>query len=104
MGASRPVTPARLPPMRIGWLRGLSGTAAAGLAVLAAALAVVWAVAASAGSPGPGAGTLLWHGGGAVVALAGQVYADRTPGRRGALAALGVLGVVIGVLVGQWLV
>lgn len=104
MGAPRPVTPVRPPPLRIGWLRGLSGTAAAGLTVLAAALAVVWAVAASAGSPGPGTSTLLWHGGGAVVALAGQVYADRTAGRRGTLAALGVLAVVIGILVEQWLV
>lgn len=97
MGAPRAVN-------RLGRLRGLSGTAAAGLAVWAVALAVAAVVASRSGAPGPGTSTLLWHGGGAVVALAGQVYADRTPGGRGVLAAVLVLALVAAVLGVQWLV
>jgi hypothetical protein len=88
---------------RAGWLRGFSGLLAAGLAVLAVALFVVWFVAARAGSEGPGASTLTWHAVGAVVAVLGQVYADRTPGARGTAAAAGVIAVTLVVLAAQWL-
>ncbi len=92
------------PRPRAGALRVVSGVLAAGLAVLAVAHAVVGLLAAAGGVPGPGIAALAWHGGGAVLALAGQVYADRTPGRRGALVAAAVIAVVVAVLVVQWLV
>jgi hypothetical protein len=84
-------------------MRGLSGLLAGGLAVAAVALFVVWFVAAGAGVTGPGASTLVWHAAGAVVAVAGQIYADRRAGPRGTLASLGVIAVSAGVLAVQWL-
>ncbi len=89
---------------RAGWLRGLSGLLAGGLAAAAVTLLAVWAVAVGAGVAGPGASTLAWHAAGAVVAVAGQVYADRRAGARGTLAAVGVIAVSAGVLAVQWLV
>jgi hypothetical protein len=89
--------------VRAGWLRGMSGMLAGGLAVVAVALFVIWFVAAGAGVTGPGASTLVWHAAGAVLAVAGQAYADRNPGTRGTLAALGVIAVSAGVLAVQWL-
>lgn len=84
-------------------MRGLSGLFAGGLALAAVALVAIWIVAANAGVSGPGASTLTWHLAGAVVAVAGQIYADRTAGPRGTLAALGVIAVSAGVLAVQWL-
>lgn len=88
---------------RAGWLRGLSGLLAGGMVAVAAALFVAWFVAAEAGAPGPGSATLAWHAAGAVVAVAGQVYADRRAGARGTCAAIGVIAVSAGVLAFQWL-
>lgn len=89
--------------VRAGWVRGLSGLLAGGLAVAAVALFIVWFVAAGAGVTGPGASTLVWHAAGAVVAVAGQVYADRRAGPAGTLVALGVIALSAGVLAVQWL-
>jgi hypothetical protein len=86
---------------RAGWLRGLSGLVAGGLTALTVALFAIWL---ATGSAGPGPSTLAWHAGGTVVAIAGQVYADRRAGARGTLAALGVIAVSAGVLAVQWLV
>lgn len=88
---------------RPGLVRGLSGMLTAGLVVLVAGLVVAWVVALRSGSPGPGSGTLLVHAVAAVVAIVGQVYADRTPGPRGTLAAVGVLVTVGAVLTVEWL-
>lgn len=86
------------------FLRGLSGVFAGGLVVLVVALVVAWVVAAREGSPGPGAGMLAVHAVTAAVAVAVQVYADRTPGPRGTFAALGVIAVIGAVLSWAWLV
>jgi hypothetical protein len=85
-------------------LRGLSGVLAAGMVALVAGLVVAWVVALQEGSPGPGAGTLLVHAAAAAGAMVVQVYADRTPGPRGAVAALGVIVTVVAVLTVEWLV
>jgi hypothetical protein len=53
-----------------GWLRELCAALAAGLVVLSAGLFVAWAVAASAGAPGPGVAMLAGHLVGAVAAVA----------------------------------
>jgi hypothetical protein len=89
---------------RAGFARGLSGVLAAGMVALVGGLAVAWVVALQEGSPGPGAATLLVHAGTAAAAVLGQVYADRTPGPRGALAAVGVIVLVGAVLTLEWLV
>jgi len=88
---------------RSGALRTLSGVLAAGMVALVVGLVVAWVVALHEGSPGPGAATLLVHAGTAVVAVVAQVYADRTPGPRGALAASGVVVAVGAVLTLEWL-
>lgn len=90
-------------PRRAGWLRGFSGLLAGGLVALTLALFVAWLVASRTGSSGPGISALAWHTVAAVVAVAGQVHADRRPGARGALAAVGVIGVTAAVLAAQWL-
>ena len=89
---------------RPGVLRGLSGVLAAGMVALVAGLVVAWAVALQEGSPGPGAATLLVHAVTAAAAVAAQVYADRTPGPRGAVVAVGVIVAVVAVLTLEWLV
>ncbi|MDT7555065.1 MAG: hypothetical protein QOI16_3605 [Pseudonocardiales bacterium] len=91
-------------PRRGGFLRGLSGVLAGGLVALFVALVVAWGVALREGSPGPGAAVLAVHAVGAVVAVAIQRCADRTPGARGVLAALATIVVVAAVLVYEWLI
>ena len=59
---------------------------------------------AAEGSPGPGVATLLVHAVVAVVAVLAQVFADRTAGPWGALAAAGVIVTVGAVLTVEWLV
>ena len=88
---------------RVGALRTLSGVLAAGMVALVGGLVVAWVVALREGSPGPGVGTLLVHAATAVVAVVAQVFADRTPGPRGALAATGVIVAVGAVLILEWL-
>lgn len=88
----------------MGALRGLSGVLAAGMVALVAGLVVAWVVALKEGAPGPGTGTLLVHAAAAATAMVAQRYADRTPGPRGAVAALGVIVAVVAVLIVEWLV
>jgi hypothetical protein len=88
---------------RTGVLRSLSGVLAAGMVALVVALVVACVVALREGSPGPGAATLLVHAATAVVAVVAQVFADRTPGPRGALVATGVIVLVGAVLTLEWL-
>jgi hypothetical protein len=82
----------------------VSGVLAGGMVALVAGLLVAWVVALQAGSPGPGAVTLLVHAVAAVAAVGAQVYADRTPGTRGTLAAAGVIVTIGVVLTVEWLV
>lgn len=88
---------------RAGWLRGFSGLLAGGLAAFAVVLFAAWFVADRTGSAGPGPSTLVWHTVAAMVAVAGQVYADRRAGPRGTAAAIGVIAVTAAVLAAQWL-
>ena len=89
---------------RPGALRSVSGVLAAGMVALVVGLVVAYVVALREGSPGPGAATLLVHSVAAVAAVAAQVYADRTPGPRGTLAAVGVIVTIAVVLTVEWLV
>lgn len=86
-----------------GWLRAFAGVLAGGLVVLVVVLAVGWFAADRAGTPGPGPGTLSWHGAAAVAAVLTQRYADRRAGATGAAAALGVCVITAAVLAAQWL-
>ncbi|GAA1389390.1 hypothetical protein GCM10009613_28210 [Pseudonocardia kongjuensis] len=99
---SRPVDP----PVRVSGpgrlLRGLAGVLAGGLVVLAAGLVVVEWLAGRNGVPGPGTGAIAAHLIAAVVAVTGQVVADRRADRTGTLAALGVIGTVALVLGLGW--
>jgi hypothetical protein len=107
VGATDPVSDplrTRHRARRRGALRGLSGVLAAGVVALVVGLVVAWVVALQEGSPGPGAATLLVHAATAVVAVLAQVYADRTEGPWGALAAAGVVALVGAVLTVEWLV
>jgi hypothetical protein len=98
-----PARRARHRTRRVGPLRALSGVLAAGMVALVVGLVVAWVVALREGSPGPGVGTLLVHAATAVAAVAAQVFADRTSGPRGALAATGVIAAVAVVLSLEWL-
>jgi hypothetical protein len=101
---SEPTSRTRHRARRLGALRGLSGVLAAGMVALVGGLIVAWVVALREGSPGPGVSTLLVHAVAAAAAVVVQLYADRTPGARGALAALGVIVTVAAVLTVEWLV
>lgn len=83
-------------------LVALSGTLAAGLAVLAVLVlaAQVWGWVA--GHPGPKPGMLIGHLGGAGGAVVAQRVADRRTGRRAVLGAAVVLALVAAVLVVFW--
>ncbi len=85
------------------WLRSLTGLLAGGLVALAVALVGAWVIADQLASPGPGTGTLIWHGAAAVAAVLTQRRADRQPGVGGTLAACGVLVITAVVLAVQWL-
>ena len=88
---------------RLGALRALSGVLAAGMVALVGGLLVAYVVALREGAPGPGAATLLVHAVTAVLAVVAQVFADRTPGPRGAWTATGVIVAVGAVLAVEWL-
>jgi hypothetical protein len=73
------------------------------MVALVVALVVAWVVALQEGSPGPGAAVLAVHAVAAAFALALQMYADRTRGVRGLLAALATVVLVVAVLACEWL-
>lgn len=83
-------------------LRGLSGSLAAGLVVLAVLLGVVHWLSGPDTVPGPGVGALVGHWVGAIVAVALQWFADRRRGVKSGVAALAVLAVVVAVLWTWW--
>lgn len=80
--------------------RGFTGSLTAGLVLLALALlaAQLWL-----SDPGPGVGVVILHLVGAGAAVALQLIADRTQGRAGTLAMLGVLVAAAAVLWFGWL-
>jgi hypothetical protein len=88
---------------RRSWLRALSGVLAGGLVALALVLAVVALLARHAGTPGPGASTLVWHAAAAIAAVAAQSFADRRGDRAGTVAALTVLALTVAAVGGLWL-
>lgn len=87
-------------PRSMSWagsaLRGLSGTLAAGVAVLAIVLIGFQIWASSGGLVGPGLPDVISQSLVAVLAIGLQRYADRTPGGRGAGAASGAIAAVLG--------
>ncbi|MGH3450973.1 MAG: hypothetical protein ACRDQW_09610 [Haloechinothrix sp.] len=72
-----------------GFWRGLAGSLAAGLLLLAVVLLVAEVLASDLGVQGPGHSAIVGHVVGAVLALAATRFADRSTGT---LAALGVAG------------
>lgn len=84
------------------WWRGLTGSLAAGLAVLALGVLVAQIVAWSAGGSGPGGLTVTGHVVAAVLVLVAQRIADRRLGRPAALAAVAVLALTGAVLWFFW--
>ena len=108
MGAAEPVSEPSAPrsrhrTRRPGLLRSVSGVLAAGMVALVGGLLVAYVVALREGAPGPGAATLLVHAVTAALAVVAQVFADRTPGPRGAWTATGVIVAVGAVLTVEWL-
>jgi hypothetical protein len=84
-------------------LRVVSGVLAGGLVALALALVVAALLARRAGTPGPGASTLVWHAAAAVTAIAAQSFADRRGDRAGTVASLVVLAVTAAAVGALWL-
>lgn len=78
--------------------RGLTGSLAYGLLLLAVGLGIAAIVVRSQAMPGPGAFVLTAHAVAALVALAAQRVADRTVGVRAGLAGTVVLVVAGAVL------
>lgn len=73
--------------------RGISGVLAAGLVLLALGVIAVQVYAGRQDLPGPGADVVAGHVVAAVLAVLGQLFADRRTGWRSALASLAVLAV-----------
>jgi hypothetical protein len=90
---------------RLGGVRvlcGLSGVLAGGIVALAVAVCVAQWLASSSGRPGPGAAAVAGHIVAALAAVALQLAAERSPGRRAALASGSILLLVTGVLWFGW--
>lgn len=86
-----------------GLARGISGSLAAGLALLALALVVAEVLTSSDGVGGPGAAVVVGHVVGAGLAVGAAVVADRTRGFAAAVAVAGVLAIAAAVLWVYWL-
>jgi len=71
--------------------RGLTGSLAAGMAVLAVCVVSIAAVCLFTGAPGPGLLMLIGHPVAAVLALLAQRTVDRRTGRVAGFAGLGVV-------------
>ncbi|MGI5216440.1 hypothetical protein [Nocardia sp. CA-290969] len=83
-------------------VRGLSGTVAAGLFVLACVVVGAALIGARRGFPGPGAESVGAHIGVAVIALAAQIYSDRKRGTASLAAAALIFGATAILLWTQW--
>lgn len=82
--------------------RGLTGSLAAGLVVLAVTLVGVQIWADAHGKPGPGLGVVIGHFAPAAVAVALQALADRRRDLVGGVSALGVGISVLATLTYWW--
>jgi uncharacterized membrane protein YtjA (UPF0391 family) len=85
------------------WWRGLTGSLAAGLAVLAVGVLAVAGIDLYTGAPGPGAAMLIGHPVAAVLALLAQRVADRRNGIAAAGAGIAVVLFVVSALTLFWL-
>jgi hypothetical protein len=85
------------------WWRGLTGSLAAGLTVLAIAVLVVAGIDLYTGAPGPGAVLLIGHPVAAILALLAQRVADRRNGVPAAGAGLAVVLFTVSALTLFWL-
>ncbi len=83
-------------------LRGLSGTLAGGLVVLAIAVCTAQWLASTSGRPGPGMAAVVGHAVAALATVVLQLAADRVRGRLAALAWGTVLVIVAVVLWFGW--
>lgn len=83
-------------------VRGISGTAAAGLVLLALVVVGAAMLGARRGFPGPGAESVAWHIAVAVTAVVAQAYSDRRRGGASLVAATVVLGAGATLLWTQW--
>lgn len=92
----------RRPGVAVRALRGFSGVVAGGLVALALTVVLVQWLASSVYPPGPGGAVVAGHLVGALAAVAFQVVADRSAGRRAVFAALAVLVVAVVVLWFGW--
>jgi hypothetical protein len=86
-----------------GLARGLAGSLAAGLALLALALLIAEVLTSNNGVGGPGVAMVVGHVVGAGLALGAAVVADRTRGFAAAVAVAGVLAITAAVLWVYWL-
>lgn len=98
--AAEPTEPAK-PGGR--WWRGLTGSLAAGLAVLAVGVLVVAGIDLNTGAPGPGAVLLIGHPVAAILALLAQRVADRRNGAPAAVAGVAVVLFTVSALTLFWL-
>ncbi|EME57448.1 hypothetical protein [Amycolatopsis decaplanina] len=78
-------------PERGRFWRGLTGSLAAGMAVLAVCVVVIAGICLFTGAPGPGPLMLIGHPVAAVVALLAQRVVDTRNGRVAGFAGLGVV-------------
>lgn len=83
-------------------VRGLSGSIAAGLVVLACVVVGAAMIGARRGFPGPGAESVGWHIVIAAMAVAAQVYSDRKRGATSVAVAALVLSAATFLLWTQW--
>lgn len=83
-------------------VRGISGTAAAGLVLLALVVVGAAVIGDRRGFPGPGAESVAWHIAVAVTSVVAQVYSDRRRGGASFGAAVVVLGAGATLLWTQW--
>ncbi|WP_091626407.1 hypothetical protein [Amycolatopsis saalfeldensis] len=84
------------------WWRGLTGSVAAGLVVLAVGVLGVAVVCSLTGAPGPGLFLLIGHPVAAVAALLAQRSADRRSGVGAGVAGGGVLVIAFVALTLFW--
>lgn len=83
-------------------VRGISGSIAAGLVVLACVVVGAAVIGARRGFPGPGTESVGWHLVIAVSAVAVQAYSDRKRGVATVVAAVFVLAAATVLLWTQW--
>lgn len=83
-------------------VRGISGTAAAGLVLLALVVVGAAVIGDRRGFPGPGAESVAWHIVVAMTAVVVQSYSDRRRGGASLVAAVVVLGAGAILLWTQW--